>query len=103
MTLQEAVQSGRPFKSKSWRSLHGREPWVDKDLITRRFKFINGGNTWMPEYNDFARHDFVIKPKDHLEILQDIINCHPGSVAKIEDIKKDAIQYLEKHYDELPF
>lgn len=99
LSLQQAVDSGRPFLSKSWKSRNGEEPWVARDLLSKKFKFINGEQgLWHPEYQDFKRNDFALKPFDHLEIIEMMIECHPGNVERIKEIQEFAKIWVENYF-----
>lgn len=104
MTLQEAVASGRPFMSKSWRERNQEAPWVKANFQYRQFEFVNGGNTWFPSPEDFAKNNFVLMPESAEDIIRELaslsgLQYDPNGFERINSLIKKA----EKFLNEIPF
>lgn len=70
MNLQEAVNTGKPFKRPCWRSgPNGQEPWVKSGHFSNKIIFDSfPHNSWNPRPEDVLADDYVIKsPEDSFE------------------------------------
>jgi len=59
VTLQEAIKTGRPFKSPTWKNQNGIDPWLDQN--SNQIFFKDTRKNWSPSIFDIEANDYEIK------------------------------------------